>query len=103
MLGRASTPAAGGTRSRNGPNVAGALAPRTDAGADRAAVGVEVLRLVLDPAREEGAAEDQQEVGEDGAQQGHLHDAQQPGLEREEGDNDLRDVTCWLKVRKAPL
>ena len=43
-------------------------------------------------AEEEGAAEDEEHVGEDGAEEGDLYDAQHARLEREQRDDQLSHV-----------
>mmetsp|Transcript_26061 Transcript_26061/g.82725 ORF Transcript_26061/g.82725 Transcript_26061/m.82725 type:complete len:206 (+) Transcript_26061:367-984(+) len=53
---------------------------------------VVALRGVPYAPKEEGAAEHEQQVGEDGAEQRHLHDAQHATLECKEGDDDLGHV-----------
>ena len=54
--------------------------------------GVELLLRVLDAPKEEAAAHDEEEVREDGAQQGGLHDADLVVHERLHADHHLHRV-----------
>ena len=53
---------------------------------------IEALRAVLDAARERRRAEDEQGVPDDRARQGGLDETQEPGTEREDGDDELGGV-----------
>ena len=53
---------------------------------------VDVLRAVLQPAGDEGEAEDEEQVGEDRADERGLDDRDQAGLQREQGDEQLGQV-----------
>ena len=59
---------------------------------ERAGRLVEGLLLVAQPAEEEGAAEHQQQVGQDRAEQRDLHDAQQTRLDSEHRHDQLGHV-----------
>ena len=60
---------------------------------DRAGlVGRELLGAVPEPAEDEREAQHEEAVGEDGADEGVPHHDDEPGLEREEADEQFRQV-----------
>ena len=52
----------------------------------------ECLSAVLETTRQHRRAKDEQQVADDGARDGRLHHGEEPGLEGEEGDDQLGDV-----------
>ena len=58
-----------------------------------AVVGGEALPAVFDSADDEGQAEDQQHIRQDRPHEGGFHHTEKPGLEREENDEQLRQIS----------
>jgi hypothetical protein len=57
------------------------------------------LLLELDAAGEEGASEDEEEVGEDGTEEGGLDDAKLAANEGENTNDEFNGVTAARKIR----
>jgi hypothetical protein len=87
----ASMVSGGDDKGRNGENHEGGRSLRGG--------HLEGLLLELDTASEEGASEDEEEVGEDGTEEGGLNDAKLTANEGENTNDELDGVTAARRIR----